>query len=77
MAQTMTWARLDVHARSTHPAAIDALTGEVVRESFGAGVDGPVVWLSALPGPVRACHEAGPLDLGCPAPRARRGSRCG
>ena len=28
------------------------------------GVDGPVAWLQRLPGPVRACYEAGPTGFG-------------
>jgi hypothetical protein len=47
----MTWAGLDVHARSTHAAAIDTMTGELVRRRFGPGVDEPVAWLLGLPGP--------------------------
>jgi transposase len=31
---------------------------------FGPGVDGPVAWLAELPGPVRACYEAGPTGFG-------------
>ena len=31
MKQTMTWAGLDVHVRSTHAAAVDARSGELVR----------------------------------------------
>jgi hypothetical protein len=34
---TMTFAGLDVHARSTHAAAIDVLTGELRRARFGGG----------------------------------------
>jgi len=64
MGQTMTWAGLDVHARSTHAAAIDLRTGELSRARFGAGVDGPVGWLRSLPGPVHACYEAGPTGFG-------------
>ncbi len=64
MAETMTVAGLDVHARSTHCAAICVPTGELVRVRFGAGVDGPVEWLRSLPGPVRACYEAGPTGFG-------------
>jgi hypothetical protein len=60
MAGTMTWVGLDVHARSTHAAAIDVMTGELSRVRFGPGVEAPVAWLRALPGPVRACYEAGP-----------------
>jgi transposase len=64
MSGTMTWAGLDVHARSTHAAAISTLTGELVRKKFGAGVTEPVAWLESLPGPVRACYEAGPTGFG-------------
>ena len=60
----VTYAGLDVHARSTHAAAIDVATGELVRVRFGPGVDEPVAWLQSLPGPVRACYEAGPTGFG-------------
>jgi transposase len=64
LAETMTVAGLDVHARSTQCAAICVPTGELVRVRFGAGVEGPVEWLKSLPGPVRACYEAGPTGFG-------------
>src|SRR4051812_7138861 len=64
MAGTMTWVGLDVHARSTHAAAIDTMTEELTRPRFGPGTDAPVAWLQALPGPVRACYEAGPTGFG-------------
>lgn len=64
MTGTMTWAGLDVHARSTSAAAIDTMTGELSRVRFGPGVDGPIAWLSELRGPVRACYEAGPTGFG-------------
>jgi transposase len=64
MAGTMTWVGLDVHARSTHAAAIDSMTGELTRVRFGPGVEAPVAWLAELPGPVRACYEAGPTGFG-------------
>ena len=57
MTGTMTWAGLDVHARSTHAAAINTLTGELTRKKFGPGVTEPVAWLEGLPGPVRALSE--------------------
>jgi transposase len=62
--ETMTCAGLDVHARSTHAAAIDLATGEVRRSRFGAGIEEPIEWLRGLPGPVRACYEAGPTGFG-------------
>ncbi len=64
MSQTMTWVGLDVHARSTHAAAISTLTGELTRARFGRGVDEPVAWMGKLEGPVRACYEAGPTGYG-------------
>ena len=64
MAGTMTWVGLDVHARSTHAAAIDTMTGELTGLRFGPGTEAPVVWQQGLPGPVRACYEAGPTGFG-------------
>jgi len=64
MGQTMTWVGLDVHARSTHAAAIDTMTGELTRGRFGPGLEAPLAWLGELPGPVRACYEAGPTGFG-------------
>ena len=64
MAGTMTWVGFDVHARSTHGAAIDSMTGELTRVRFGAGIEDPVAWLVGLRGPVRACYEAGPTGFG-------------
>src|ERR1035437_2062304 len=64
MTGMVTYAGLDVHARSTHAAAIDVSTGELVRARFVPGIEEPVVWLQGLPGPVRACYEAGPTGFG-------------
>ena len=64
MPGTMTYVGFDVHARSTHAAAIDVMTGELTRMRFGAGVQAPVDWLTTLSGPVRACYEAGPTGYG-------------
>jgi transposase len=64
MTTTMTWVGFDVHARSTHGAAIDSLTGELERVRFGPGLDGPMAWLAGLRGPVRCCYEAGPTGFG-------------
>src|ERR1039458_4221177 len=64
MTGTMTWVGMDVHARSTHAAAIDSMTGELVRRKFGPGGDEVVGWLVGLPAPVRACYEAGPTGYG-------------
>ena len=59
MTATMTWVGLDVHARSTHAAAIDRDSGELTRARFGVGADPVVEWLRGLPRPVHACCEAG------------------
>jgi transposase len=64
MSGTMTWVGLDVHARSTYAAAIDVMTGELSRVRFGPGVQAPLEWLCSLPGPVKACYEAGPTGFG-------------
>jgi transposase len=60
----MTAAGFDVHARSIDGAAVYVPTGELVRVRFDGGVVGPVEWLRSLPGPVRACYEAGPTGFG-------------
>jgi len=62
---TMTWAAMDVHARSIHAASFDVLSGELSRRVFKSGSPDQVVeWLAALPSPVRACYEAGPTGYG-------------
>jgi transposase len=61
---TMTYAGLDVHARSTHAAAVDVRTGELRRARFAGGTVEPLAWLAGLPGPVHACYEAGPTGFG-------------
>src|SRR4051812_1302950 len=60
----MTWGGVDVHARSTHAAATGVVTRELMRARFGPGVEAPIAWLLRLPGPVRACYEAGPTGFG-------------
>ncbi len=65
MTGTMTWAAMDVHARSTYAASLDVITGELSRQRFDTGAVEPVVaWLAGLPGPVSACYEAGPTGFG-------------
>jgi hypothetical protein len=60
----MTYVGFDVHARSTHAAAIDVMSGELSRMRFGRDVQAPIEWLATLQGPVRACYEAGPTGYG-------------
>jgi transposase len=64
MQATMTCVGLDVHARSTHAAAIDVVSGELRRVRFGPGYEGVVSWLAELAAPVRAAYEAGPTGFG-------------
>jgi transposase len=73
LSETMTWVGLDVHARSTHGAAINTLTGELARARFGPGVEAVIEWLGGLAGPVRAVYEAGPTGFGL----ARAAERAG
>ena len=63
MTATMTWVGLDVHARSTHAAAIDVRSGELFRARFGGGNEEVIAWLRALPQPLRGCYEAGPTGF--------------
>ena len=64
MLETMTYVGLDVHARSTHAAAIDVVSGELRRARFGSGSDQVIAWLQTLPRPLRGCYEAGPTGYG-------------
>lgn len=75
MTQTMTWAAMDVHARSTHAAAVSAVSGELVRARFGGEIEPVVDWLAGLPGPVHAVYEAGPTGYGLARAAAVRGVR--
>jgi transposase len=61
--ETMTGVGLDAHARSTHGAAIDVVSGELTRARFGPGTEEVIEWLCALPGPVHAVYEAGPTGF--------------
>jgi transposase len=75
MQATITCAGLDVHARSTHAAAIDLGSGELRRARFGPGVDQVVGWLARLPGPVRAAYEACPTASGLARAAKAAGTR--
>src|SRR3954447_145231 len=67
---------LDVHARSVSAAAIDGVTGELIRQRL---VPDPAVildWLRALPGPVAVTYEAGPTGFGLARALTGAGIRC-
>jgi transposase len=59
----MTYVGLDVHARSTHAAAIDVRSGELRRARFGGGSEQVIGWLQTLPQPLKGCYEAGPTGF--------------
>jgi len=55
---------LDVHARSVAAAAIDGVTGELIRARLTPAHDHIGEWVRALPGPVAVAYEAGPTGFG-------------
>ncbi len=59
MPGTMTYVGFDVHARSAHAAAIDVMTGELVRVRFAGGIETPVGWLRTLSGSRRRSALSG------------------
>ena len=74
---TMTWAAMDVHARSIYAASMDVISGEVSRQRFDTGAVEPVVsWLAGLPEPVRCCYEAGPTGFGLYRAAVAAGVEC-
>ena len=76
MTGTMTWVGLDVHARSTHAAAIDTMTGELSRARFGPGIEAPVAWLGVCRARCGRVMRPARPGSGSIARRSRRGSRC-
>lgn len=58
----MTYVGLDVHARSTHAAAIDVRSGELRRARF-VDSEETIAWLQTLPQPLNGCYEAGPTGF--------------
>ncbi len=55
---------LDVHARSVVAAAIDGVTGEVLRQRLVPDHGQIESWIKGLPGPWRVTYEAGPTGFG-------------
>lgn len=55
---------LDVHARSVSAAAIDGVTGELIRQRLVPEQRVVLDWVRALPGPVAVAYEAGPTGFG-------------
>jgi transposase len=67
---------LDVHARSVVAAAIDGVTGELVRARLTPSQEHIRSWLRELPGPVAVAYEAGPTGFGLARSLTAAGIRC-
>jgi transposase len=67
---------LDVHARSVVAAAIDTVTGEVVRARLTPSYEHIRSWIGDLPGPVAVTYEAGPTGFGLTRALNASGTRC-
>jgi transposase len=67
---------LDVHARSVVAAAIDGVTGELVRARLSPSHDHIRSWIGKLTGPVAVVYEAGPTGFGLYRALSAAGMRC-
>jgi hypothetical protein len=74
MAKVLSWAGLDVHARSVLAVTMDASTGEIRRQKLAAETATVVGYLAGLPGPTCVGYEAGPTGTGSRGRCMRRGS---
>ena len=76
MTGTMTWAAMDVHARSTYAASLDVVTGELSRQRFDTGAVEPVVGVAGwVAGAGALLLRGGPDRVrACTGRRSRRGS---
>jgi transposase len=67
---------LDVHARSVVAAAVDTVTGEVVRARLVPSDERVLAWVAGLPAPVAVAYEAGPTGFGLARALSAAGIRC-
>ena len=67
---------LDVHARSVAAAAIDGVTGELVRARLSPSHEQIRSWIGQLDGPVVVAYEAGPTGFGLYRALTAVGVRC-
>jgi transposase len=67
---------LDVHARSVVAAAIDGVTGELIRTRLTPSHEHVRSWLNDLAGPVAVAYEAGPTGFGLARSLLTAGIRC-
>ncbi len=54
---------LDVHARSVSAAAIDGMTGELLKQRLVPDTAVIIDWVRGLPGPEAVTYEAGPAAV--------------
>jgi transposase len=73
MAKAMTLVGLDVHARQTHAAVLDPVSGELGVSKLRMPPLEVVSFLDRLAGPVRAVYEAGPTGFGLARAASERG----
>ena len=73
MAKAMTLVGLDVHARQTHAAVLDPISGELAVSKLRMTPEEVVSFLERLGPAVRAVYEAGPTGFGL----ARAAGECG
>ncbi len=67
---------LDVHARSVVAAAIDGVTGELIKTRLTPSHEHIRSWLADVPGPVAVAYEAGPTGFGLSRALGAAGIRC-
>jgi transposase len=67
---------LDVHARSVSAAAIDGVTGELIKQRLVPDQRVVIDWVRGLPGPAAVAYEAGPTGFGLARAFAGAGIRC-
>jgi transposase len=67
---------LDVHARSVSAAAIDGVTGELIKQRMVPDQRVVIDWVRGLPGPAAVTYEAGPTGFGLARALTAAGIRC-
>ena len=75
--KAMTLVGLDVHARQTHAAIVDPVTGEVRVSRLRIAPVEVASFVAGLGPEVLAVYEAGPTGFGLAGRAASSGSMCG
>ena len=70
------WVGLDVHARTTLAAVLEAASGELRLQRVSSRSEETVAWLAELPQPARVAYEAGPTGYGLARACAQAGIAC-